>query len=122
MRHVRLLTALPARPQEPGPPAMRHEVLLEQCREALRPDARAAVDALVELHSLEPDAEEGTVRERFERALDAADRAGGRALRRWIEQGAPAPEETVSDPKSHWAYQTPARPVVPQVANTAWVS
>jgi mono/diheme cytochrome c family protein len=42
-------------------------------------------------------------------------------LRKWIDQGAKAPEETTPEsPAKHWSYQVPVRPAVPQVANGAW--
>ncbi|WP_153556205.1 PSD1 and planctomycete cytochrome C domain-containing protein [Roseimaritima sediminicola] len=38
-------------------------------------------------------------------------------LRRWIDQGAPAPEEAVpGGPLEHWAFQPISRPAVPEVA------
>jgi len=45
------------------------------------------------------------------------------AIRRWIEQGAVAPVDEVpeADPREHWAFKTPVRPVVPNVQNSAWV-
>ena len=44
------------------------------------------------------------------------------ALRRWIEQKAPAPadEQPEADPRRHWAFQSPVRPPVPVVRNEAW--
>lgn len=43
-------------------------------------------------------------------------------LRRWIDQGAVAPEEPIpSDPHSHWAYQPPTRHDVPRVRRANWV-
>ncbi len=44
-------------------------------------------------------------------------------LKTWIEQGAKAPanEKPEEDPRTHWAFQKPQRPPVPQVKNTAWV-
>lgn len=38
------------------------------------------------------------------------------AIREWIAAGAPAPADEVpeSDPRSHWAFQTPVRPEVPK--------
>ena len=42
-------------------------------------------------------------------------------LRRWIDQGAVAPEEAIpQDPKNHWAYQRPKRPAVPAVNRSDW--
>ncbi len=44
-------------------------------------------------------------------------------LRRWIDEGAKAPEEPIPpDPRRHWAYQTPARPAIPQVADREWAA
>ncbi len=45
------------------------------------------------------------------------------ALKSWIAQGAKAPadEKPERDPRDHWAYRVPVRPVVPDVANTVWV-
>ncbi|TXT35620.1 MAG: colicin uptake protein, partial [Planctomycetota bacterium] len=39
------------------------------------------------------------------------------ALRNWIAQkaGAPADEQPERDPRDHWAFKTPVRPVVPRV-------
>ena len=44
------------------------------------------------------------------------------ALRLWIAQGAngPADEVPERDPRDHWAFQTPVRPNIPPVANSAW--
>jgi mono/diheme cytochrome c family protein len=44
-------------------------------------------------------------------------------LRQWIALGAEAPahEEIPDDPHTHWAYQRPVRPPVPQPASTGWV-
>lgn len=43
-------------------------------------------------------------------------------LAAWIDQGAKAPDEPIpSDPRSHWAYQSPERPPIPNVNNRAWV-
>ena len=40
-------------------------------------------------------------------------------LRRWIDLGAKAPDETpVSDPRKHWAFQPVRRPVVPEIPNS----
>jgi hypothetical protein len=42
-------------------------------------------------------------------------------LRAWIDQGAKAPPEpTPADPRKHWAYQPPVRPVVPRSADAPW--
>jgi hypothetical protein len=43
-------------------------------------------------------------------------------LRRWIEQGAAAPQEekAEADPRDHWAFQPIVRPAVPVVGNTEW--
>ena len=40
----------------------------------------------------------------------------------WIQAGAISPEdeETPADPREHWAYQQPARPLVPTVADERW--
>jgi hypothetical protein len=41
------------------------------------------------------------------------------ALRAWIDQGAKAPPEpTPADPRKHWAYQPPARAMIPRPAKT----
>ena len=44
------------------------------------------------------------------------------ALRSWIAQGAKAPadEQPERDPRDHWAFRTPVRPAVPEVANKEW--
>ncbi|MAR11425.1 MAG: hypothetical protein CL681_15885 [Blastopirellula sp.] len=43
-------------------------------------------------------------------------------LRRWIDQGAVAPEETVpADPRQHWAFQPIARPPIPSVRDAGSV-
>jgi len=44
-------------------------------------------------------------------------------LRRWIDQGAPHPEDEQPepDPRVHWAFQSPIRPEVPRVHHTARV-
>lgn len=43
-------------------------------------------------------------------------------LKAWIAQGAVAPEEvTPADPRSHWAYQIPVRPAVPQPTGATWI-
>jgi uncharacterized protein DUF1549/uncharacterized protein DUF1553/cytochrome c len=40
----------------------------------------------------------------------------------WIEQGAKAPDEPLPpDPRNHWAYKSPVRPVVPMVQHAAWI-
>lgn len=40
------------------------------------------------------------------------------ALRAWIDQGAKMPDEVVpEDPRKHWAFQKPVRPLVPQIRN-----
>ncbi len=42
-------------------------------------------------------------------------------LRRWIDQGAVAPDEPVPPtPADHWAFRPPTRPVVPKPGNAAW--
>ena len=43
-------------------------------------------------------------------------------LKTWIAQGAkgPADEQPERDPRDHWAFQTPVRPTVPQVADADW--
>src|SRR5688572_29191086 len=43
-------------------------------------------------------------------------------IKAWIVQGAQSPpdEKPETDPREHWAFRTPLRPVVPQVANAAW--
>ncbi|MEK6258993.1 MAG: PSD1 and planctomycete cytochrome C domain-containing protein [Planctomycetota bacterium] len=42
-------------------------------------------------------------------------------LKSWIAQGArgPADEQAERDPRDHWAFKTPVRPVVPQVVESA---
>ena len=40
-------------------------------------------------------------------------------LRRWIEEGAPWPEDAATQ-KPHWAYVKPARPAPPKVSNPRW--
>ena len=44
------------------------------------------------------------------------------AIRRWINEGAKAPEDEVpeSDPRDHWAFRPPVRAAVPQVTDAAW--
>ena len=43
-------------------------------------------------------------------------------LRAWIDQGADWPEAAaVADPRKHWAFQPPVRPLLPKVSNPAWV-
>src|SRR3954451_20752369 len=43
-------------------------------------------------------------------------------LRAWIDAGAQAPDEVEpEDPRTHWAFQTPVRPEVPEVKDSAWV-
>ena len=40
------------------------------------------------------------------------------ALKSWIDQGAHAPDEPIpDDPRTHWAFHPPVRPVVPPIAN-----
>ena len=43
-------------------------------------------------------------------------------LKNWIAQGAkgPADEQPERDPRDHWAFKTPVRPAVPQVADAEW--
>ena len=43
-------------------------------------------------------------------------------LRRWVEAGAPGPadEKPEADPKSHWAFQPPVRPPMPEAKDPAW--
>ena len=42
-------------------------------------------------------------------------------VRRWIDEGAAAPEETpAGDPRNHWSYQSVRRPEVPEVKNSDW--
>ena len=46
------------------------------------------------------------------------------ALERWIDAGAPWPDEptpAAAGPRKHWAYIKPKRPPVPAVKNPAWV-
>jgi len=43
------------------------------------------------------------------------------ALRAWIDQGAQAPPEpTPQDPRKHWSFQPPVRPILPRLANPGW--
>ena len=43
-------------------------------------------------------------------------------LRRWIDEGAIAPDEPIPpNPRDHWAYRPPLRPDVPKPKNSAWV-
>ena len=44
-------------------------------------------------------------------------------IRRWIEQGATFPqgEKIAADPRDHWAFKRPVRPLVPRVKNAGWV-
>ena len=43
-------------------------------------------------------------------------------LKAWIDAGAQAPDETEpDDPRTHWAFQPPVRPEVPEVKDAAWV-
>ncbi len=44
-------------------------------------------------------------------------------LTAWVAAGAPVPpdEQPQADPRQHWSFQTPVRPNVPQVKNTAWI-
>jgi mono/diheme cytochrome c family protein len=44
------------------------------------------------------------------------------AIRRWINEGAKAPddESPESDPRDHWAFRSPARSVIPPAQNEAW--
>lgn len=42
-------------------------------------------------------------------------------IKQWIKEGAVAPAESPApDPRSHWAYQPPKRPVPPAVRDAAW--
>lgn len=42
-------------------------------------------------------------------------------LRNWIDQGAIAPPEPVpEDPRKHWSFRPPVRPLLPAVADLAW--
>ncbi len=45
------------------------------------------------------------------------------AIRQWIEQGAVAPENEVSesDPRDHWSFKAPRRPELPEIKHAAWV-
>ena len=45
------------------------------------------------------------------------------ALRAWISAGAQAPadEQAEEDPRSHWSFLPPVRPVLPQNTDSAWV-
>jgi hypothetical protein len=43
-------------------------------------------------------------------------------FKKWIDQGAHAPAETPQpDPRDHWSYHPPARPVVPTVREASWI-
>ena len=44
-------------------------------------------------------------------------------LRAWVDQGAKAPadERPEPDPRDHWAFRTPVRPLVPAAKRTSWV-
>jgi Protein of unknown function (DUF1549)/Planctomycete cytochrome C len=44
-------------------------------------------------------------------------------LRAWIDQGAigPADEKPEPDPREHWAFHAPSRPVVPPVKDPSWL-
>ena len=44
-------------------------------------------------------------------------------IRDWVSQGATSPdyEQPEEDPREHWAFQKPARPIVPPVTNTDWL-
>ena len=43
-------------------------------------------------------------------------------LRRWIDEGAVAPEEVpATNPREHWSFQPVRRPAVPEVAAAGWV-
>lgn len=43
-------------------------------------------------------------------------------LRRWIDEGAVAPEEVpATNPREHWSFQPVQRPAVPEVAAAGWV-
>lgn len=42
-------------------------------------------------------------------------------VKKWIDQGAPAPEESPPpDPRDHWSYRPPEQPAIPRVQNQAW--
>lgn len=45
-------------------------------------------------------------------------------IKRWIDQGAQSPkdEQPEEDPRKHWAFQKPIRPVIPTVKNLKWVN
>jgi hypothetical protein len=44
-------------------------------------------------------------------------------VKRWIDEGAVAPDEpTPPKASEHWSYQPPVRPTVPQVTNAFWVT
>jgi hypothetical protein len=44
-------------------------------------------------------------------------------VKRWIDEGAAAPDEPApADATNHWAYQPPVRPAIPDVQNESWVS
>src|SRR5687767_11017815 len=43
-------------------------------------------------------------------------------LRKWIEQGAAAPDEPVPpDPREHWSFKPATRPAVPAVSDPTWL-
>jgi mono/diheme cytochrome c family protein len=44
------------------------------------------------------------------------------AIKLWIDQGAigPADEKPEPDPRAHWAFKAPVRPVLPKVKDAAW--
>lgn len=44
-------------------------------------------------------------------------------LKRWIDQGAMAPNEPIPEvPRKHWAFQPPVRPPLPKPSDRTWVS
>ncbi|HEY2413151.1 MAG TPA: DUF1549 domain-containing protein [Pirellulaceae bacterium] len=43
-------------------------------------------------------------------------------VKSWIEQGAQAPDEPLPpDPRDHWAFKSPVRPMLPSVKHGSWV-
>ncbi len=89
MNYHRLLTALPARPVVPGPPAMPSTAVLEQCLDELDERQRAAAQAVVALGdpALAVEDQRGPARHRehFAAAHEAAVQAGSRLLQQWLE-------------------------------------
>jgi hypothetical protein len=67
--------------------------------------------------------EDGLKRMPPEDAGEALKPAQIAVIRKWIEQGATGPkdEKPEIDPRDHWAFKSPVRPVVPRVKKMAWV-